>query len=97
MKNNYSLVTEKMKTVPNFVSAIVELGGMVIGSNITREGIKKLLRTYCKEDYDRVDEKVIIEDFYQKGKQIVPHKKTSKKDSGQVRDFKKPQKSLLEM
>jgi hypothetical protein len=94
-KQTYTTIAENLRTNESRVSNLVVLGGLVIGSNITKEGIRKLLRTYCKTDYDRVDEKVIIEDFYKKGQIVLPKRNVSKKDSGQVRGFKKPEKALL--
>jgi hypothetical protein len=78
MKQTYKTISEALRTNESRVTNLVVLGGLVIGSNITKEGIRKLLRTYCKTDYENVDKEVIVEDFYKKAGQIIPKKNSTK-------------------
>lgn len=78
MKQTYKTIADKLEKNKGAASNLVTLGELVIGSNITKEGIRKLLRLYCKTDYDNVDKEKIVEDFYQKGKQVVLSKRSLK-------------------
>jgi len=78
MKQTYTTIAEALRKNESRVSNLVVLGELVIGSNLSKEGIRKLLRLYCKTDYDNVDKEKIVEDFYKKGQQIRPKKNTSK-------------------
>jgi len=78
MKQTFSSISETLRKNESIVTNLVLLGELVVGSNITKDGIRKLLRTYCKEDYATADKEKIIEDFYRKGQQIAPKRKSSK-------------------
>lgn len=78
MKQTFPTISEALRKNESHITNLVLLGGLVIGSNITKESIRKLLRTYCKTDYDNVDKEKIVEDFYKKSKQIAPKRNTSK-------------------
>ena len=78
MKQTFTTIADALRNNQSRLTNLVLLGTLIVGSNITKEGIRKLLRTYCKEDYAGVDKEKIVEDFYHKGKQIVPKRNSSK-------------------
>lgn len=78
MKHSYTTIAETLRTNESRVTNLVLFGGLVVGSNLSKEGIRKLLRTYCKTDYENVDKEKIVEDFYKKAGQVIPKKNSTK-------------------
>lgn len=78
MKQTYSSIAEALRTNKGGTSNLSLLGELVVGSNITKDGIRKLLRLYCKTDYDTADKEKIVEDYYKKGKQVAPKRNATK-------------------